>query len=715
MKRFLLILLVSLTAVAQAQTKNEFVIETKNVHLVLSVGANQKLYQSYLGPKLTDATEYTKLQPEHEAYVPAGTDNLFEPAIRVQHNDGNPSLDLRYASSRTEKQDNVTTAHITLKDPKYPVEVTLHFSAYFQEDVIKTWTEIKHQEKKPVILTQYASAMLHFDAPQYYLTQFHGDWAEEMRMEESKLTNGTKVLDSKLGSRANMYQTPVFFLSKNKLADETTGEVLAGTLAWTGNFRFAFDMDEKQSLRVVAGMNPYASEYKLPRNQTFTTPAFIFTYSTQGKGTASRNFHRWGRNYGILDGNESRYTLLNNWEATYFDFNEVKLAGLFEDAATLGVDLFLLDDGWFANKYPRNSDGAGLGDWQENKAKLPNGIGHLIKEAESKGVKFGIWLEPEMVNPKSELYEKHPDWILKLPNREEHLYRNQLILDLVNPKVQDFVFDVVDKLLTKHPNIAYIKWDNNRMMTNAYSPYLKENQSHLYIEYTRSLYKILDRLRKKHPHLPIMLCSGGGGRTDYGALPYFTSFWPSDNTDGVERVFIQWGYSYFFPSIALSSHVTSWGKQSLKFRTDVAMMGKLGFDQEIDKWTKDELAFSQQAVKNYKRLSEVIWKGDHYRLLSPYEGNRAAVMYVAPAKDKAVLYSYNLHTRFNETMFPVTLQGLDPQKKYSIQEINLFPGTKSNFAANGKTFSGDYLMKVGLPISPDAAALTSHIYVITAE
>ncbi len=301
-------------------------------------------------------------------------------------------------------------------------------------------------------------------------------------------------------------------------------------------------------------------------------------------------------------------TLLNNWEATFFDFDEKKLVELFDEAKKLGVEMFLLDDGWFANKYPRNSDRAGLGDWEENKAKLPNGISYLVKEAESRGVKFGIWIEPEMVNPKSVLYEKHPDWILKLPNRKEDLSRNQLVLDLTNPKVQDFVFSVVDDIMIKSPSIAFFKWDCNRPMSNAYSPYLKDKQSHLYIEYTRGLYKVLQRVRAKYPALPMMLCSGGGGRADYEALKYFTEFWPSDNTDAFERVSIQWGYSYFFPSKTLSAHITSMGKQSIKYRTDVAMMGRMGYDIRVNNFTPQELQFSNEAVKTYKRISPVIWK-----------------------------------------------------------------------------------------------------------
>ncbi len=680
----------------------------------MSVGKNQKLYQSYLGKKLVNSIKELP-QGKHEAYIPSGTDNLFEPAIRITHTDGNPSLELLYVSVESKKQDdNVTTTIIHLKDPKYPVEVNLNFTAYFNEDIIKSWTEIKHAEKKAVVVSNYASSMLHFDAEKYWLTQFYGDWAEEMRMEESKLTHGIKILDSKLGTRADMYQTPAFFLSLDNPSTENKGELIAGTLGWTGNFQLAFEIDEQNSLRVISGINPFASAYQLEPGKTFITPEFIFTYSDHGKGQASRNFHHWATNYGIMDGKKDRLTLLNNWEATQFNFDEVKLSGIFSEAAKLGVDLFLLDDGWFANKYPRNNDRAGLGDWEENTKKLPNGIGHLVKDAEVKSVKFGIWLEPEMVNPKSQLYEKHPDWILKLPNREEHYYRNQLVLDLINPAVQDFVYNIVDEMLIKNPGLAYIKWDCNRMMTNTYSPYLKEKQSQVYIDYVRSFYSIMERLRKKYPHLPIMLCSGGGGRTDYGALKYFTEFWPSDNTDPVERVYIEWGYSYFFPSFAISSHVTSWGRQSLKFRTDVAMMGKLGYDIEVSKMTEKDLAFSQQAVKEYKRLKDVIWHGDEYRLVSPHEEPRAVVMFVDSSKSKAVLFSYNLNMRFGQTVNAVKLEGLDPNNNYKVKEINLYPETNSRILRSEQSFTGEVLMNKGLNVSSNMA-LTSAVIEITAQ
>ena len=717
-KQFFLILslFIAVQVFAQPQPQDEsvkqIVIETKHSALVYSVGKSKKVSQVYLGEKLNNAAEYRLQRNIHEAYIPSGTDNLFEPAIKMLHNDGNPSLELLFADQTSVKDGNLTTTTITLKDPQYPVTVKLVFVAYFDEDIIKTWSEIVHQEKNPVTMTNFASAMIHLDADKYWLTQFHGDWAKEMRMEESQLTSGIKVIDSKLGTRANIFQTPVFFLAKNKPADENSGEVIAGTLGWTGSFRLLFEIDNSNSLRMVPGINPFASEYHLKTNENFVTPEFIFTFSTQGKGQASRNFHQWARNYGVLDGHKSRLTLLNNWEATYFDFDEKKLTDLFGGAKELGVDLFLLDDGWFGNKYPRKDDRAGLGDWQETKTKLPHGLGYLVEQAEAKGIKFGIWIEPEMVNPKSELYEKHPDWILKLPNRDENYYRNQLVLDLTNPKVQDFVYNIVDEMLTKNPNIGFIKWDCNRMMTNTYSPYLKDNQSHVQIEYVRSFYRVMDRLRAKYPHLPIMLCSGGGGRTDYGALKYFTEFWPSDNTDAAERVFIQWGYSYFFPSMTSCNHITTMGKQSLKYKTDVAMSGKLGYDIRVNEMTAEELTFSKTAVQNYNRLKELIWSGDLYRLISPYEEERSVLMYISQDKSRSLLFSYALHPRFSTRFSPVRLNGLDPNKSYKLNEINKMPGIRSFFPSEGKTFSGDYLMKIGVSL-PNNNELTSAVIEIT--
>jgi len=371
---FFSILLVSFRLISFGQSEKQIIVDTKNASLVFTVGNNNKLYQSYLGQKLNSSVDEGLLKStRREAYIGAGMGDLFEPAIRIVHADGNPSLDLKYVTDKTEKDDNVTATTITLKDPQYAIEVVLHFTAYKNEDIIKQWTTIKHNEKKPITLTNYASSMLHFDASKYWLSQFDGDYMTEMRMKETQLTTGIKILDSKLGTRAQMYRAPAFFLSLNKLADENSGELIAGTLAWSGNFQCSFEIDQQNSLRMVTGMNPYASEYKLLPGKTFETPAFIFTYSNKGKGTASRNLHRWARRYGVLDGDKPKLTLLNNWEATHMDFNQDILVELFDGADKLGVDLFLLDDGWFGNKYPRDADKTALGDWQVDKKKLPGG------------------------------------------------------------------------------------------------------------------------------------------------------------------------------------------------------------------------------------------------------------------------------------------------------------------------------------------------------
>lgn len=693
-----LICFLSITCLLNAADKPVIQIHTDNSSLIFRVADNGRLYQSYLGKKLNHETDISHLPQGTEAYITHGMEDYFEPAIHILHNDGNPSLLLKYISHETKAvSQGVNETIITLGDDKYPVTVKLHYVTYPAEDIIKTYTEISHKEKKPVVLHQYASSMLHLNRAKYYLTEFAGDWAHEANISDQPLEFGKKVLDTKLGARANMFTPPFFQLSLDQLATENCGEVLVGTLGWTGNFRFTFEVDNKNELRIISGINPYASEYYLPAGVVFRTPDFYFTYSANGKGKASRNFHDWARRYQLKDGDETRMTLLNNWEATYFDFNEEKLIGLIGDAAGLGVDMFLLDDGWFANKYPRSSDHQGLGDWDETADKLPNGIGRLVEEATKKGIKFGLWIEPEMVNPKSELYEKHKDWVIHLPNRDEYYFRNQLVLDLSNPKVQDFVFGVVDKIMTENPDVAFFKWDCNSPITNIYSPYLKDKQGQLYVDHVRGIYNVLKRVKEKYPNVPMMLCSGGGARCDYEALKYFTEFWCSDNTDPVERLFIQWGFSQFFPAKAMCAHVTSWNsKTSVKFRTDVASMCKLGFDIGLKDMKADELTYCQEAVANYKRLKPVILDGDQYRLVSPYDGNHMAVMYTAPDASKAVLFTYDIHPRFGEKLLPVKLRGLDAQKMYRVKEINLMPGRKSNLSGNEKIFSGDYLMKIGL-------------------
>jgi len=687
-------------------------INSNNNTILLHADKNNLLRTVYFGESLKNEEEYASVANMYSfnngnagiynaAYTPAGTWNLSEPAIQVIHADGNPSLELKYVSHNKEQQnDNVTLTSIILKDPNYPFQVTLNYKVWHKENVVEQWTEIEHSEDNEVRLLKYASANLYFPEKDYYLTTYHNQWAKEMQPVEARLSRGIKSIDSKLGARAMLLQSPNFILSFDREASEDEGTVILGQLAWSGNFKLDFEVDSYENLRFIAGINPYASEYLLPADKKFKTPSLIYAVSNNGTGEASRSLHSWAREYRVLDGQGERLTLLNNWEATYFQFDENKITSLFKDAKELGVDLFLLDDGWFGNKYPRNNDRAGLGDWQENVKKLPHGIGYLVKEAQKEGVKFGIWIEPEMVNPKSELYENHTDWVIRQPNRPEVYFRNQLVLDLSNPEVQDFVFGVVDKLFTENPDLAFIKWDCNSVIYNANSEYLKKKglpQSHLYVEHVLGLYKILERVREKYPKVPMMLCSGGGGRGDYELLKYFTEFWPSDDTDPLERIFMQWDYSYFFPSIVTDNHVTNWGKQPLKYRVDVASMGKLGFDIVAHELNEKDLQFCKQAVANYHSFKDIVWHGDLYRLINPHENDLSALMYVKTDKSKAIVFNYLVSTRVmpSTNNRPVKLSGLDEGKRYTIKETNLYPGRRSRIDSN-KIYSGDFLMKVGI-------------------
>ncbi len=680
-------------------------ITTANNVLVFKVDKNHKVRQCYYGGKL-NPSDYSSVQTTAiDAYPTFGTSYVNEAALRVVHGNGNTSTELKYDSYTTEKvEDGVELTTILLKDTYFPFQVKLYFKAYQKDNIIEQWSEIIHMEKKPVILYNFASSHLAFSNFNYYLTQFFGNWAEEMKMEEVKLTRGVKVLDSKLGVRSDQFAHACFILSLNAEAQENAGEVIGGTLAWPGSWNITFDVDPQNNLHVISGISPYASQYKLKPNTVFKTPSFLYTYSSEGTGNITRNFHRWAKQYGIYHGDKTRTTLLNNWEATYFNFNEDVLSHIIKDASHMGFELFLLDDGWFGNKYPRNDDTQGLGDWMVNKKKLPNGLGYLVNEAKKNNIKFGIWLEPEMVNPKSELYEKHPNWVIGQPGRPLDLSRNQLILDLSNPKVQEYVYSVIDKTLFENPGIAYVKWDCNRFMTNAGSYFLSdENQSHLFIDYVHGLFNVLNKVRAKYKDVSMMLCSGGGGRIDYATLPYFDEFWISDNTDALDRIFIQWGTTQFFPAMALASHVSAvpngiTGRTiPLKFRFDVAMSAKLGMDLQPKDMSSEDKDFSKKAIQEYYGIRGIVQFGDLYRLLSPYTNPRTALMYVTENKNEAVVFAYLLKKSITGNNQPLVLNGLDPQKTYMVTEINKDLRSYSWFAPlEGKTFTGEFLMKYGL-------------------
>lgn len=682
-------------------------IETERISLVYGVN-DEKLQQVHFGNHLSSVDGVEHLSTKFDEIYPSfGNGSSNEVALIATHADGSMATDLIYQNHQQSIDDNIQTTTILLKDEKKAFFVELNFKAYQAEDVIEQWVVIHHKEKKAVRLEQFASSTIGFKAESYYLTHFYGSWAKEMQMTEEKLCNGIKLIETKRGVRSTEYENPSFVLALDQKASDANGEVAMGALAWSGNFRFSFQVDDKENCQLVAGINPYASAYWLSPKEEFVTPRMILTYSNTGKNQASINLHRWARKYNLQDGDEERPIVLNSWEGAYFKFDADKLKSMMDGAAEMGVEVFVLDDGWFGNKYPRNSDKSGLGDWQVNKKKLPKGIGDLIDYAEGKGLQFGIWVEPEMVNPKSELAEQHPEWIIqRLNDREEILERSQLLLDLSNPEVQDFVFGVVDNVLTENPRIVYVKWDANRHIQNFGSTYLDaDKQSHLWIDYTKGLEKVLAKLNEKYPDIIFQACASGGGRVDYGALNYTHEFWASDDTDPFERLFIQWGTNHIYPAIATGAHITKSPNHQtnratpLKFRCDMAMGGRLGLELSPDNLDEKDIDYVKRVLETYKANRSIIQFGDLFRLNSPYDKDGyAAISYITPEKDEAVVmaYCHEFHRRDERAL--IKLQGLDEDAVYHISELN---GNRKVNQVNeiGKEISGALLMNRGLFIN----------------
>ncbi len=682
-------------------------ISTPKTSLVVDAEKGKDAKFLYYGNKLSDS-EVDQLRsagvPNLKIYPSYGMSTVSESAVSAVHADGNMTLDLVVDNVSKRKDGNSDVTTVSLKDKYYPFFVNVNYRTYPDEDVIETWTEISHQEKGKVDLTQFASGYLPIRYGDVWLSQLYGSWANEGRVDEAPLNHGMKVIKNKDGARNSHTSHSEIMLSLDGKARENDGRVIGAALCYSGNYKLRFDTDDSNYHHFFAGINEENSEYHLPKNEVFVTPPLALTYSEEGLSGVSRNFHKWGRNHKLAHGDEPRKILLNSWEGVYFDINEEGMAQMMEDIASMGGELFVMDDGWFGVKYPRNNDSTSLGDWTVDTRKLPSGIQGLIDTAKKNGIKFGIWIEPEMANTLSELYEKHPEYIIKPTNREPNLGRGgtQVVLDLGNPKVQDLVFHVVDTLMTKYPELDYIKWDANAPIMNHGSQYLTaDNQSHLYIEYHRGFEKVLDRIRAKYPDVTIQACASGGGRANYGVLPWFDEFWVSDNTDALQRVYMQWGTSYFFPSIAMASHISAAPNHQtfrtipLKYRIDVAMSGRLGMEIQPKNMTEDEIAMCRKAIAEYKDIRPIVQFGDIYRLLSPYDKKGAAsLMYVTPEKDKAVYYWWKTETFVNQQLPRVTMAGLDPDKNYKVHELNRIDNKPLSY--EGKTFSGKFLMSNGL-------------------
>lgn len=730
MKKFFIVgALAMLASVPVMKAQNlTHVLSSDKTSLVVTTNGGGTAYYQYFGPKIdnSDISGFFGVRSNYTGHTlpQFGLGSGGERALMVRMPDGSISADLAMEDYKLTSDDKGELLMLTFNDRVYPLKVRQFFRHYADTDVFSTWTEITNTGKKGNIgLLEYASACVPVTRGNNYLTQFQGGWASETRMSESPVPDGQTVIANKAGLRNTFGSNPAFMISLDGTPRENSGEVFGGNLLWSGNFKTRIDADP-YSLKVISGINSEASELTLKPGQSLTTPEFAMVFSTEGKGGVSRAFHKWARKYGMAHGDRQHDILLNSWEGVYFGVNQEVMEQMMTDIANLGGELFVMDDGWFGDKYPRDNDHTSLGDWMVAKKKLPEGVEGLVKAAKERGIKFGIWIEPEMVNTKSELYEKHPEWVLSDPKRPLIQGRGgtQAVLDLCNPKVQDFVFSITDNLLTENPEIAYIKWDCNADIMNYASPYLpKEEQSEIYVRYHQGLVNVLERIRAKYPDVAIQLCASGGGRVNYGLLPYFDEVWVSDNTDAYQRVFIQWGDSHFYPAIVQASHVSASPNHQtgrvlpIKYRFDVAMSGRLGMEIQPKNMKPEELEFAKRAIAAYKEIRPVVQFGDQYRLLSPYENPVAALMYADEAKNNAAVFAYRLDYLHGQPVPMLRLDGVDENKNYRIKDLT--PQNESRPCyLDGKVVSGRILRNAGINIGQVLnGANTSIALSLTAE
>ena len=706
MKKSVLVLLSFIAALTvSAQVR----ISTPETEMVLRADVGGELRILYFGGRLSDADAANLVAagvPDHNAYPAYGLGCASETALGVTHMDGNMTTVLRIESVEQSEEPSANVTRIKMKDTVYPFYVTVCYRAYKDVDMIETWTEIENREKKPVTLTRFDSGYLPVRLGDVWVSHLHGTWANEGLLVQEPLDRGMRVIKNKDGARNSHTDHAEVMFSLDGKPQENAGRVIGAALCYSGNYELRIDTRDTDYHEFFAGINPDNSSYKLASKEVFKTPELALTFSDEGLSGASRNFHKWGRNYKLAHGDKLRKILLNSWEGGYFNINEPGMDQMMADIAYMGGELFVMDDGWFGEKYPRLTDNCALGDWKVDRNKLPNGIGWLVERADAHGISFGIWIEPEMSNTVSELFDAHPEWMVKAPERELVTGRGgtQLVLDLANPEVQDFIFKVVDDLMTENPKIDYIKWDANMPISNHGSQYLTmDKQSHLYIEYHRGFAKVCDRIRAKYPDLTIQACASGGGRANWGVLPWFDEFWVSDNTDALQRIRMQWGTSYFFPAIAMASHIsatpnhTVFRTTSLKYRIDVAMSGRLGMEIQPRNMTQEERDLCRKAISEYKEIRPVVQMGDMYRLVSPYDDhNMASLMYVTPDKSEAVFYWWKTETFYDDHLPRVKMAGLDPERLYTIRELNRIDNEPLPY--EGLSFSGKFLMENGLEI-----------------
>ena len=704
MSKVLLALFTAATLAAQVTPHPDgklWYLNTKDSTCVIGVNERNELQTLYWGGRLFGQTDFSSAHstPERSSFDPSetrtpeeypgwGGRRFYEPALKVTRPDGDRDLVLVYETAKA----SADTLDIQLRDTKDPIFVTLSYRVFPDLGIIEKHSTIRNGTPQELLIESAQSGVWSMPpGDNYRLTYVSGRWAAEDQLAREPIHTGIKVLESRRGNTSHN-ANPWFMIDDSRAAEET-GSVWFGALGWSGNWRLSIEQTPYNQVRVTGGFNTFDFGYALLPGQSLETPAFYGGYSSHGFGGASRTLHRFEREAILPGGTQSRLrpVLYNSWEATAFNVDEPGQKALAAKAASIGVELFVIDDGWFGQ---RNTDHAGLGDWVVNKHKFPNDLQPLIAEVNRLGMDFGLWVEPEMVNPDSDLYRAHPDWVLNFPGRPRSELRNQLVLNLARPDVKEYVYGFLDRLATTY-NIRYFKWDMNRSMSEPGWPAVPPGQEkNVWVEYVRNYYDIIDRMRAKHPKLEIESCSGGGARIDLGVLKRVDEVWVSDNTEAFDRLHIQEGFSYAYAPKIMSAWVTDVPNMNgrstpLQYRFLMAMQGALGIGANLNKWAAEDFTLAKKMIVLDKQIRETVQTGALYRLLSPRENDVAANQYVSADGRQSVVFAFRHSQEFDLPAPAIRLEALDPQAAYKITGLD------------GRTaeHSGAYLMQHGLDVA----------------
>ena len=653
-------------------------------------------------------------------YPGHGAGDYREGCIRVKTKSGHSVVGLQYESYKIldEKpaleglpssfagNEACQTLVLTCKDSILDLEVELLYSVFEKEDIITRSVRVINHSADPIYLTKVYSACVDMDDRDYEWLTLHGSWARERQIERKKLGYGKQSVGSVRGESS--HQEHPFIAWMDPDTTQTQGDVYAMHFVYSGNFQAQIEKSQFESIRVTMGINAEDFCWKLKQGECFTAPEVVLTFSSEGMGNMTRNLHDFYRDHMI----RSKYThmkrpiLINNWEATYFDFNTEKLLSIAKRASELGIEMLVMDDGWFGH---RNDDSTSLGDWFVNEEKITGGLKYLVDEVNKLGLKFGIWMEPEMISPDSKLYEQHPDWAIAVPGRTATLSRNQYVLDLSRKEVRDYVYDMISNILHS-ANIEYVKWDMNRQLSDMGSYELPaDRQGELYHRYVLGVYELQERLITEFPDLLLENCSGGGARFDPGMLYYSPQIWCSDDTDAVERLKIQEGTALMYPLSAMGAHISVCPNHTVgrntpfETRGNVALAGTFGYELDITKIPQEDQEMIPQQVQMYHKYNDLVREGDYYRIAS-YRENHEFDCYLVAAKDKkeALVTFVQVIGRPNYHSRCIRLQGLDPAMNYRME------GTD-------QVYGGDLLMNAGLQVENLWGDAQSKLYHLIAE